>query len=288
MLTVAHPHLLIVGCGDIGVRVGSSLQSQGWKISGMRRRADQLPKTFSAIPGDYTKAADLAGLSELCPDYLLFTPTPTSRDESGYREGFDRPVSTLLAGGMIKALRGAVMISSTRVFAEKSGGWVNETAAITTDDPCADAIFSAEQQFSGGIPAATVYRASGLYDGSPKGHLVSRVSSGAFSADPNRYSNRIHREDLARAVEFALLRAEQGQPLTGCYVASDDKPAAIGEVEAWLADRLGITYDPVAAVSEDISFRGNRRCDNARLREAGFVFRYPDYRAGYAQLCRDE
>ena len=285
---MAHPHLLIVGCGDIGVRVGSSLQSQGWKISGMRRRADQLPKTFSAIPGDYTKADDLTGLAELRPDYLLFTPTPTSRDESGYWEGFDRPVRTLLADGMKKALHGAVMISSTRVFAEKSGGWVDEKSPITTDDPCADAIFSAEQQFISGIPAATVYRASGLYEGSPKGHLVSRVSSGAFSADPNRYSNRIHREDLARAVEFALLRAQKSQPLTGCYIASDDKPAAIGEVEAWLADRLGVTYDPVVAVTGDNSFRGNRRCDNARLREAGFVFRYPDYRAGYARLCRDD
>ena len=285
---MAHPHLLIVGCGDIGVRVGSSLQSQGWKISGMRRRADQLPKTFSAIPGDYTKADELTGLAELRPDYLLFTPTPTSRDESGYWEGFDRPVRTLLADGMKKALHGAVMISSTRVFAEKSGGWVDEKSPITTDDPCADAIFSAEQQFISGIPAATVYRASGLYEGSPKGHLVSRVSSGAFSTDPKRYSNRIHREDLARAVEFALLRAQKSQPLTGCYIASDDKPAAIGEVEAWLADRLGVTYDPVVAVNGDNSFRGNRRCDNARLREAGFVFRYPDYRAGYARLCRDD
>lgn len=285
---MTHPHLLIVGCGDIGVRVGSSLQSQGWKISGVRRRADQLPETFSAIPGDYTKAADLAGLADLCPDYLLFTPTPTSRDESGYWEGFDRPVRTLLAGGMIKALRGAVMISSTRVFAEKSGGWVDETAAITTDDPCADAIFAAEQQFISGIPDATVYRASGLYEGSLTGHLATRVSSGVFSADPNRYSNRIHREDLARAVEFALLRAEQGKPLAGCYVASDDKPALIGEVEAWLADRLGVTYAPVVAVNDDNSFRGNRRCANARLREAGFIFRYPDYRAGYAQLCRDD
>ena len=198
----------------------------------MRRQADQLPNAFNAVSGDYTKAADLMGLAELCPDYLLFTPTPTSRDESGYWQGFDQPARALSAGDMSRALRGAVMISSTRVFAEKSGGRVDEFSAIAKDDPCAEAIFSAEQQFMSGIPAATIFRASGLYNGSPTGHLVSRVSSGIFSADRNRYSNRIHREDLARAIEFALLSAEKGKPLIGCYVASDDRPSLVGEVEA--------------------------------------------------------
>jgi nucleoside-diphosphate-sugar epimerase len=283
VIAVAHPHLLIVGCGDIGVRVGSRLQSRGWKISAMRRQADQLPNAFNAVSGDYTKAADLMGLAELCPDYLLFTPTPTSRDESGYLQGFDQPARALSAGDMSRALRGAVMISSTRVFAEKSGGWVDEFSAIAKDDPCAEAIFSAEQQFMSGIPAATIFRASGLYNGSPTGHLVSRVSSGIFSADRNRYSNRIHREDLARAIEFALLSAEKGKPLIGCYVASDDRPSLVGEVEAWIAERLGVSYDPATQGDGDTT-RGNRRCENGRLKQAGFVFRYPDYRAGYEQL----
>ena len=70
---VKSPHVLIVGCGDLGQRLGLQLRSEGWQVSSMRRRSSQLPEGFDAIQGDYTQRADLEGLVSLQPDYVVFT-----------------------------------------------------------------------------------------------------------------------------------------------------------------------------------------------------------------------
>jgi len=57
----------------------------------------------------------------------------------------------------------------------------------------------------------------------------------------------------------------------------------MSDVERWLAEQIGVPYAPGAAESGG-GERGNRRCDNSRLKAAGFTFRYPDYRAGYGGL----
>ena len=282
-MAVTNPHLLIVGCGDIGTRVGSGLSAHGWHISALRRRPEKLPDMFQAFAGDYTTGEGLASLASVKPDYLLFTPTPASRDAQGYRRGFSGAMALIAENAAAKSLRGGVLVSSTRVYAETSGNWVDETSALATNDPFASAIIEAEKIFLAQISGATVFRASGLYDGSPQGHLVSRIAQGVFSQTGARYSNRIHRDDLAPAIEFACLQAEANNPLDGIFVASDDLPAPMSDVERWLAEQIGVPYAPGAAASGG-GERGNRRCDNSRLKAAGFTFRYPDYRAGYGGL----
>jgi len=282
-MAVTNPHLLIVGCGDIGTRVGRGLSARGWHISALRRQPENLPGMFQAFAGDYTTDGGLASLVDVKPDYLLFTPTPASRDEQGYRRGFSGAMSSIAEIGAAESLRGGVLVSSTRVFAETSGNWVDETSALATNDPFASSIIEAEKIFLALISRATVFRASGLYDGSPQGHLVSRIAQGLFSQAGDRYSNRIHRDDIATAIEFAFLQAEAKNPLDGIFVASDDLPARMSDVERWLAEQIGVPYAASAAESHG-GERGNRRCDNSRLKAAGFTFRYPDYRAGYGGL----
>jgi len=282
-MAVTNPHLLIVGCGDIGTRVGRGLSARGWHISALRRQPENLPGMFQAFAGDYTTDGGLASLADVKPDYLLFTPTPASRDEQGYRRGFSGAMSSIAEIGAAESLRGGVLVSSTRVFAETSGNWVDETSALAANDPFASAIIEAEKIFLALISGSTVFRASGLYDGSPQGRLVSRVAQGLFSQTGGRYSNRIHRDDLAMAIEFAFLQAEAKNPLSGIFVASDDLPARMSDIERWLAEQVGVPYAQRAVESAG-GERGNRRCDNSRLKAAGFTFRYPDYRAGYAGL----
>jgi hypothetical protein len=72
-------------------------------------------------------------------------------------------------------------------------------------------------------------------------------------------------------------------------IASDHEPAARGEVLGWIAERLGLPAPTEAAAADVVpgSLRGNKRCRNARLVRSGFVFRYPNYREGYAALLED-
>ena len=62
-------HLLILGCGDIGTRVGLSLIQQGWRVSAVRRQPHLLPDCFERLGLDITDEERLADLARLAPDY---------------------------------------------------------------------------------------------------------------------------------------------------------------------------------------------------------------------------
>jgi len=279
---VKSPHIAIVGCGDIGIRVGTVLARSGWRVTGVRRNPEHLPAAFERCRADYTDADSLASLADGHPDYVLFTPVPADRTAGGYQRGYALAVSALASSGLLRRARGAVMVSSTRVFAEQDGGTVTEASPLAGDDPAAQAIIDAEELLHRHCGAAVVLRASGIY-GAPPGALLSRVLRGEASADPHRISNRIHRDDLAAAIVHVFEALVRGATLPPTLIASDDEPAPIGEVEAWLARALGV--DTLTPSQRAGPGRGNRRCCNRMLRATGFRLRYPSYREGYrAQL----
>ncbi len=275
------PHLLIVGCGDIGTRVGLTLAAQSWRVTAARRSPQNLPSEFHRLRCDYTDLDSLRVLAEGTPDYVLFTPLPADRSAAGYELGYREATASLLTSGLASRLTAGILVSSTRVFAEGSGGWVNEQSPLTESDPAASAIRGAEVDFLKRCPNPLVVRASGLY-GANEGMLMARVARGEASADPARFSNRIHRQDLAALIVFALKEANKGKPVTGVMIASDSEPTPIGEVEQWLAARLGVALSPAANASA--AQRGNRQCDNRRMLASGFQLQFPSYREGYGAV----
>lgn len=276
---MSSPHVLIVGCGDLGIRLGKQLAAESWRVSAMRRRVDPLPDNFNAITGDYTQRADLTGLIDLQPDYVVFTPLPTARDSAGYYQGYAAPVAQMAELGLLSSLKGGVLVSSTRVYAQAGGDWVDESSPLTQTDPLAASIIEAERQFLAVCPGATVLRASGIYGEWP-GMLIQRLQKGLCSPDPERISNRIHRDDLAGIMAFCLRRLEHGETNDPVYIASDQRPSQVGEVEAWLIKRLGLSAMKGVATSR----LANRRCSSQLLRNAGYRFSYPDYQTGFSAL----
>lgn len=272
-------HLAIIGCGDIGSRVGRLLIDEGWRVSALRRSVGKLPKEFDGFAGDYCCPEDLAPLAAQRPTHLLFTPLPMARDVSGYKQGFCGGVTAMAKAGLLEQVFYGVMVSSTRVYAESSGGWVDETSPLTEEDPLASAIIRAETLWCEGLSQATVARASGLYGELP-GMLLSRVAAGHASADPTRFSNRIHRDDVAAAIVFLFLRS-LSLPPPPTVVLTDNQPTLVGDVEAWLAQALGVALSRDNPPSSSPGMRGNRRCNNQLLRSLGFELRYPNYQDGY-------
>ena len=276
------PHALIVGCGDLGQRLGLRMQSLGWQISALRRNPERLPNGFNAVRGDYTDRDDVIPLVDIKPHYVVFTPLPTAREAAGYQQGYAQATRLLAESGLLAQCRGGLFVSSTRVYEESAGGWVDEDSPLTASDSSAASIITAEQTFLAACPNGTVLRASGIYGDWP-GMFVERLMKGLASPDPERISNRIHRDDLARVMQFCLTRLHEGLSNSSVYVVSDEAPTPVGEIESWLASQLDLPPATAAASGR----RGNRRCSSERLRRAGFEFRYPDYRAGFAELIRD-
>lgn len=277
--------VLLVGCGDLGIRTGELLSARGWQVHALRRHPENLPAAFAPYRGDYTCPGDLDVAAELAPDFILATFTPAGRTPEGYRRGFAEAAANLLRGLGGHRPRLLVMASSTRVYAESSGGWVDESSPLDRDEPEANAIIEAEKLFLESPLPACIVRFGGIY-GLPGGPLINRVRGGEICPpSPVRYSNRIHRDDAAGFLVHLFCTAAEGIPLAPIYTAVDDLPAPRHEVESWLARELGATAPlrETAAVG-----RAHRRCRNALLHASGYRLIHPDYRSGYRALIAGE
>jgi nucleoside-diphosphate-sugar epimerase len=281
--------VLIVGCGDVGIRTGLLLLAQGWTATGVRRNPARLPAGIIGHPANYTQPGSLDFAAQLQPDFVVATFNPADRSVTGYRDGFRTAMRNLLSGLGPHRPRHILMASSTRVFAEAQGGWVDVSSALTTEDPWAQEIIAAERQLlDSGLPVSVV-RFAGIY-GIPGGRLLSRIRRGELCPPtPVSYTNRIHRDDCAGFLAHLLQLAQAGKALQPVYIGVDDLPAPRYEVETWLAREMGLE-DLVAAQPAHVedptrhNTAGHKRCRNTALRESGYRLIYPDYKSGYGAL----
>lgn len=272
---------LIVGCGDLGIRTGRILQRQQWSVAGLCRNPSRLPGGFGQHAADYTLPGDLEIAGKQQPDFVLATFTPSDRTMQGYQQGFTGAAGNLLRGLGEHKPRLLIMASSTRVYAESQGGWVDEDSPLEREEPMARAIVEAEEVLLQNLPRVTVVRFGGIY-GSPGGRLLQRVKNGELCpADPPHYTNRIHREDCAGFLAHLFTAAAAGTKLAPVYTAVDDLPASRAEVEHWLREEMAVTQ-PIRETTAIA--RSHRRCRNNLLHQSGYQLLYPDYRSGYRAL----
>ena len=246
------PDVLLVGCGDLGAAVGLRLVDRGHDVLALRRNADRVPPPLHGRSVDLTREApDLAGL--------------------GLRLVVARALDALDV-----APERAVLVSSTAVHGSRDRPPLEDetTPAAPADGP-GRMLLAAEEAFHERLPHGTVLRLSGLYGGSST-RLLDTVREGRVD-DPHRWTNRIHREDAAAAVVHLLEMASLPETL---YIGTDDDPAQLGDVAAFLAARLDAPAPPPA----DPARGHGKRLSNARLRSTGWVARYPSYREGYARV----
>jgi len=131
-----------------------------------------------------------------------------------------------------------------------------------------------------------VVRFGGIY-GPRRTRLVESVRSGqaSYRSRPVQWTNRIHRDDCAGVLRH-VMRMQAPEPL---YLGVDCEPATEEAVMTWLAGALGAP-PPRRANKEARSTRrsrGSKRVRNQRLLDAGYRFRYPTYREGYAAVLAD-
>ena len=263
--------VLLVGCGDLGAAVGLRLADLGHDVVALRRNADRVPAPLRGRSVDLTHEAP--DLSDVRPRLVVVALTARPRTEEAYRATY--------VDGMARALDAlpgapdrAVLVSSTAVLPGHDQPPLDDetTPAAPADGP-GRMLLTAEQTFHERVPHGTVLRLSGLYGGDST-RLLDQVREGRVD-DPHRWTNRIHRDDATAAVVHLLTMTAQPDRL---YLGTDDEPAQLGDVAAFLADRLGAPAPPAADPAEG----HGKRLSNARLRSTGWAPRFRSYREGYA------
>lgn len=283
MSTSTFPSLMIVGCGDVGSRLGRQLAARDWRVHGLRRTIAALPIEVLPVAGDLAQleCPDTWPVGKL--DYLVYCAAATQHDEAGYRaayvEGLRNTLGWLQQRG--QAPKRLLFVSSSGVYAQRDGEWIDETSPAKAESYSGAVMLEAERlALQSGIPA-TVVRLTGIY-GPGREWLLKQVREGyRVASEPPLYANRIHAEDCAGLLAYLLEADRDGVALEGCYLGVDNDPAALHDVVAWLRDQLGVTH-----WSDEQSVRraGSKRCSNARARALGWEPRYPSFREGYAAI----
>lgn len=270
---------LIIGCGDLGNTIATKLISQQHKVYGLRRNIDQLSKGVQPIACDFYQLDNLPPLPEV--DYVIFSAAAKSRDLEHYRQIYvDAPAAILRA--LPTPPLHSFVISSTGVYAQESGEWIDEQSVAEPNTPHSALLLEGESEFKQ-RSTCTVIRSSGIY-GPGRTHLLKRILDGAIALEtPTHYSNRIHSDDLADFAVHLIGKAINQHPLEALYLASDGNPASIHEITQWLAEQLGVAITR----QEPIQRGGNKRIDNKAMRASGFACRYKDYKAGFKPLLDD-
>lgn len=288
--------ILIVGCGDVGLRVARLLAGRAALYALTRdpaRHAELRAAGIRPITGDLDTRASLKRLAGLADRVLHFAPPPTE----GTRDPRTR---ALLAALGRRRRRGSlarrpdpgktlVYISTSGVYGDCGGALVPETRPARPDSARARRRVDAETRLRAwgrrGHRVA-ILRAPGIYaqDRMP----AERVRKGlpAILAEDDVYTNHIHADDLARLARAALFL---GRP-NRVYNAVDDSGLKMGDWFDVVADHLGLARPPrlpraevIAAVTP--AMRGflseSRRLLNRRAkRELRFRLAYPEVRAG--------
>jgi nucleoside-diphosphate-sugar epimerase len=277
-------NILIAGCGYVGTALGVRLAGAGHVVWGIRRSADGLP------PGIRHQAADLTipeTLQTLPPalDVVFYTAAPNGADDAAYRAIYVDGLGHLL-GALVRqhqSPRRVFFTSSTAVHAQSGGEWVDETSPTEPRHFTGSRVLEGERLLLNGPFPATVLRFGGIY-GPGRTSLIERVRQGLATCrdGPPLYTNRIHRDDCAGALQHLMTLSAPD----AVYLGVDHKPADQCDVLRWLATQLGAPLPGVEASSGADTRRHhtNKRCRNARLVGSGYVFLYPTYRDGYAAL----
>ena len=268
--------VLIAGCGDVGSVVATSLLQDGHVVYGLKRNTSSLPSGVIPIQADLTNPETFAKLPQHI-DRMVFMPTPGSRDEAAYEAVFIQGWGNLWAA-LEKPPDRTLVISSTAVFGENSGGVVDESSEPAPARFNGKTLLKMEQLAAASTTDLVVVRVSGIYGPGRERLINMAVTEGLeIQQSPPYFTNRIHRDDVAAAIKHLLL-LDQPQAL---YIATDDVPAPRYEVVEWLANIQGAR--PPKPLTLKVASQGKQMI-NQRLKDSGFNLTYPDYRSGYTAI----
>jgi len=283
-------HLFVFGLGYTATALARRLKGQGWIVGGTVQSADKCAalaaEGLQAIVFDGKHPlADVAAAAGRATHVLSSVPPGNAGD----------PVLACHAGDIanLKRVKWVGYLSTTGVYGDTGGDWVDERAGLHPTGPRGRARADAERAWLDlghlGVPVH-VFRLAGIY-GPGRSALESlRAGTAKRVVKPGQVFSRIHVEDIA-----TVLMASMAQPNPGAiYNVCDDEPAPPQDVIAYAAALLGIDappevpYDEAAKTMSAMAksfYDDNRKVANRRIKdELGVTLAYPDYRAGLKAL----
>lgn len=286
---LGRPRLLIVGCGDVGMRLLPLVRTR-FRVFAVTSRPERCAALRAAgatpIVADLDAPHTLARLARLAAVVVHLAPPPGdgAHDARSRRLAAILPERTTL-----------VYVSTSGVYGDCGGAWVEETRPPAPQTARARRRLDAERVWRAWARRRagrlTILRVPGIYaaDRLPLDRLRRGVP--ALAAADDVYTNHIHADDLARIIAVAIFRGRPGR----VYHAADDTQLRMGEYFDAVADACGLARPPrlpraelrQAVTPAQWSFMAeSRRLSNRRIKEEwGMRLDYPRVQAALAKIA---
>ena len=282
---------LIFGAGYSARAFAPQAVEDGHRVIGTTRSADKFadlsalgiePLTFDGT----TLSSELVqALSDAT--HLVVSVAP---DETG--DPVLRAASDAVRAQMPR-LRWIGYLSTVGVYGDHDGGWVDEDADCRPVSKRSIVRFAAENAWRAlaldmGRPLA-ILRLSGIYGPGRNAFVNLAEGKAKRILKPGQVFNRIHVDDIAGAL--ALLAEREAD---GIFNVTDDEPAPPQDVVAYAVNLMGVDappevpFDAATMTPMARSFYGeNKRVSNAKVKSAGYSFRFQTYRHALDAMWRD-
>ena len=271
------PRVLIAGCGYVGSAAADFFAGRGWEVEGWTHSAESAAK-LAAAPYP-VRAVDIAQRENVAAaaakfDAVIHCASSGGGGPDGYRRVY-------LAGArhLLEVLRPSrfIFTSSTSVYAQRDGAWVDETSAAEPTHETGRILREAEEfvRQNGGVNA----RLAGIYGPGRSAFLRKFLAGEAqMDGDGARFLNHAQRDDIVRALFFLTTETLEGDRV---FNVCDDEPITQRAAYEWLAQKFQRPLPPAAEQSAPRK-RGtsNKRVRNHRLRALGWSPRFPDFASG--------
>jgi nucleoside-diphosphate-sugar epimerase len=287
---VTRSHLFCFGLGYSALALCRQLAAEGWIVSGTCRTSAKASALRDAGIRVYYFDRDrplslqiLEGVTHL----LVSIPPDAAGDPVVAIH--DRDIAA------IDRLSWVGYLSTTGVYGDRGGGWVDETAVLRPTGERGRRRVTAETGWldlwrNYRVPVH-VFRLAGIYGPGRSAFDALRSGSAKRIDKPGQVFSRIHVEDLATVLLASIRRPRPG----AVYNVCDDDPSPPEAVVAHAAALLGVPAPPLvpleAAVLSPMArsfYDNNKRVSNCLIKtELGVSFRYPDFRAGLAAILAD-
>ncbi|MAT66609.1 MAG: NAD(P)-dependent oxidoreductase [Gammaproteobacteria bacterium] len=287
--------VLIAGCGYVGQRLGRQLRAGGSPVTGLVRTDASVVGLREAgiepLQLDLDQSLPAGAIPAAGRELYYFAPPPPDGD------GDPRIARVLEQLGPGNLPRRIVYISTSGVYGDSGGDWIDERFPLNPGTPRGRRRLAAEQALLAwseqtGV-AVVILRVPGIYG--PGKLPLERIRQGLpiLRAEDCPYTNRIQVDDLIAACRAAMERGEPG----AAYNVADGHPSTMADYFARIAKAAGLPPPPTVTREEapEKLSRGmqafmneSKRLDNRRLREElGVELKYPELEAGLAACLQE-
>lgn len=281
--------LFCFGFGYTAAALAGAVRAEGWQVAGTCR--DEAKRTVLAAEGVEAhlfapgQALDKGALQD--GDAVLISIPP----------GAEGDAVAAAHGGDLKRARWVGYLSTTGVYGDRQGGWVDEDSARDATSARGKLRVAAEDawldlQREHGVPAH-LFRLAGIYGPGRSALDTVRAGTARRIDKPGQVFSRIHVADIAQTLRASIAKSAPGR----AYNLADDRAAPPQDVIAYACTLLGVAPPPLvpfAEVEAGLSpmarsfYAECKRVRNGRIKaELGVTLAYPDYESGLKALLRN-